>query len=73
MTAASANISAAVPAVAAQLDGAYTNYTAVRPCMVDLNARIQSINDTVVVLPANISVRPCSSHIRMCSQAMQYG
>ena len=57
MSDASANISSTVPALATQLDGAYNNYTAVRPCMVDLNYRIQYINNTVVVLPANVSVR----------------
>ena len=57
MSDASANISSTVPALATQLDGAYNNYTAVRPCMVDLNYRIQYINNTVVVLPTNVSVR----------------
>lgn len=57
LSTASANLSVTVPAIAAELDGAFANYSAARPCMVALQSRLEFINNTVVVLPANISVR----------------
>ncbi|EIE18872.1 hypothetical protein COCSUDRAFT_45025 [Coccomyxa subellipsoidea C-169] len=49
------NLSITLPALSATLIAAYDNYTAARPCMTSLLTRLQDINSTVVVLPADIN------------------
>ena len=56
LSTAASDLGVVAPDLASGLAGAYDNYTSARPCMTGLLARLDSINATVVVLPANVAV-----------------
>lgn len=55
--------------MAAELRLVSTGYTAARPCLLALLARIEHVNDTVLELPSNINVRPQPSSFALLHQS----